>query len=651
MSAVPSAPDGPSARRSARARAVKCVHKVFEQQVDRTPDATAVVFEDARLTYRTLNERANQLAHHLRARGVGPDVPVALHVSRSLDTIVSVLAILKAGGAYVPLDPGYPAGRLAYMIRDVSAPVLVTNAEAANGELPAYDGRVVHLGRDAPHILKESAANPESGATEENLLYIIYTSGSTGKPKGVMVSHFSVVRLFEAAAEHVDFDGSDVWTCFHSISFGFSVWEIFGALLHGAQLVVVSETVSLSAVAFYELIRRERITVLSQTPSAFRLFLDAVATSGGAGAAHLRLIVFSGEPLEPRLLKSWINIHGDERPQLINMYALTETAGEVAYRRLTARDLSLENRSVIGVPLSNADIHILDKDLMPVPVGTAGELFIGGDAVALGYHGLPGLSDERFRPDPAAGRPGARRYRTGDRARLLPGGEIEFLGRIDNQIKVLGFRIEPGEIESVLTAHPGIDEAVVTAREDRKGDKRLVAYLVRSPRLTPARSPESQGPAPFTSGALREYLKAHLPDYMVPNAFVTLAAMPRTPNGKVDRRALPAPDRQRPDLDVDYADAREPTEKILVSIWCEVLGLDRAGINDDFFELGGNSLLGVQVTTRVFDRYRIEVPLRIVFEAPTIRSLAAWIEAVVWARKSRRAAETEAVAGWVEGEV
>ena len=632
-----------------------CVHQVFESQAQRTPEAVALVFEDIRLTYRQLNERANQLARHLVLQGVRAEMPVCLHLERSVELIVGILAVLKAGGAYVPLDPGYPTQRLAFIVDDVDTPVLVTQS-VPEPEFASRATTVVCLDRDAPEIAGHATSNPNISVTPDNLLYIIYTSGSTGRPKGVLVEHRGVVRLFQAAGLHVRTDGSDTWTLFHSCSFGFSQWEIWGALLQGGRLVVVSRSISLSPIAFFELVCREQVTVLSLTPSAFRLFLEAEATSRLA-TQHLKLIVFSGEPLEPSLLRPWITSHGDELPQLINMYALTETSGEVAYRRLTSEDLTLDTRSVIGFPLSNAEIYILDEDRQPVSTGTVGELYIGGDAVARGYLGLPEAAAERFVTDPIAPGHGGKCYRTGDRGRILPNGEIELLGRTDHQIKILGFRIEPGEIESVLREHQDISEAVVLARDDTAPDilglehgssvKRLVAYVVPSENGTSAHGRS----AAHSPTVLREYVRARLPDYMVPNLFVVLDELPMMPNGKLDRRALPAPDRQRPALRVDYSPPCGPAEEQLVAIWCEVFGLDQVGVHDNFFELGGNSLMAVNLTTRVFHDFGVDVALREVFETPTVAEMAELVETTRWVAARPGLAVAGAVAPLEDGEL
>ena len=625
-----------------------CISRLFEEQAERTPDAVAVEFERAQLTYRELDERANQLAHRLRSLNVGPEVIVGLHVERSLETIVGMLGILKAGGAYVPLDPGYPRERLLYMLQDTGAPVLVTQRSLVN-DLDTYRSEVVCLDTDTG-IGRMSKERPAWAIAPETLLYVIYTSGSTGKPKGVMVDHATVARLFDAVRTHLDFDESDTWTLFHSCSFGFSVWEIWGALLHGGRLVVVPLEVTLSPASFYDLVCRQRVTVLSQTPSAFRLFLEADEALERGRDLELRLIVFSGEPLEPHLLSSWMERHGDERPRLINMYALTETGGEVAYRRLTTDDLSLASRSIIGVPLPHAEIHVLDEHMLPVPVETAGEMYIGGDAVARGYLKLPKLTAEKFVVNTLTGEFGLRFYRTGDRARYLPNGEIEFLGRLDDQVKILGYRIEPAEIEQTLSDCDGVAEAVVIAREDRPGDKRLVAYVVRERGRNEGRPSRSQRPSSVTALGLRQALQYRLPEYMIPSAFVFLGTLPLSPNGKIDRHVLPAPDRGRV-VETALVAPRTRVEEELVGIWKEALNLDQVGVQDDFLMLGGNSLLAIQVLVRVMRDFSVELTLRLLLEVPTVAELAQVIETMRWAAEGKQRSTETTGAGREEGEI
>jgi amino acid adenylation domain-containing protein len=529
-----------------------CLHQVFEAHAARAPDAVAVSCGSTHLTYRELNAHANQLAHVLQTRGVGPDVLVGLHVERSHDTIIGMLAILKAGGAYVPLDPAYPQERLAFMLQDSQVAVLLTST-ALVSTLSPHPGPIVVIDTLAAELHCQPDTNPHTTLTPDHLMYIIYTSGSTGQPRGIMVTHANVARLFPATQPYLAFDAQDTWSLFHSYSFGFSVWEIWGALAHGGRLVIVPPAISQSPAAFYKLVSQEQVTVLSQTPSAFRLFLLADADLHGQCPLHVRSIVFSGEPLDPTLLTAWMERHGDEQPQLINMYAITETAGEITYRRLRAQDATTAARNVIGVPLPDVQIYLLDEQRQPLPMGAAGEMYISSPAVARGYHNLPELTAQRFLADPFSADPHARMYKTGDQARYLPTGELEFLGRIDNQVKLRGYRIEPGEIESALTRHPDVQQAVVVAREDASG-KQLVAYVVGS----------TSNPA-----SLRTYLAERLPDYMVPSAILRLETFPLTPNGKIDRDRLPPPE-QAP-IETSNTTISDPSRtaeaQTLASLW------------------------------------------------------------------------------------
>jgi amino acid adenylation domain-containing protein len=582
----------------------RCIHETFEAQVERTPNAIAVTFEDTALSYAELNERANQLAHHLRRRGVGPEVRVGICLERSLEMVVAILAVLKAGGAYVPLDPANPAERLAFILADSATPVLVTR-DGPRGALPARDGvEVVSLDAAAEEIAAESTENPASGARPESLAYVIYTSGSTGAPKGALIEHRNVARLFSATDEWFGFGERDVWTLFHSYAFDFSVWELWGALLYGGRVVVVPHLVSRDPEAFHALIQREGVTVLSQTPSAFRQLIRVDGERGGDLA--LRVVVFGGEALEPASLREWVERRGVDSPRLVNMYGITETTVHVTYRPLSREDVFGGSGSPIGRAIPDLRLYVLDAARRPVPIGVPGELYVGGAGVARGYLNRPELTAERFVEDPFA--PG-RLYRTGDRVRWMADGTLEYLGRLDEQVKIRGFRIELGEIEVRLAEHPRVREAVVLAREDVPGDRRLVAYVVGE----------------VDADALRAHLRQGLPEYMVPGAFVVLDRLPLTANGKVDRKALPAPD-LAPAED-RYVAPRTPAEEGLAGIWAEVLGLERVGVEESFFDLGGHSLLATRVLSRVREVFGVELPLRVLFEAPTVAELAGHVDA------------------------
>ncbi|RKG99379.1 amino acid adenylation domain-containing protein, partial [Corallococcus sp. CA053C] len=583
------------------------LHHLFEAQVARTPDAVAVSYEAQHLTYRQLDTRANQVAWRLRQRGVGPETLVGLCVERSLEMVVGLLAILKAGGAYVPMDPSYPADRLAFMLEDTAVPVLLTQV-AHQGALPAHRASVVLLDDPQDGFDAEPVHAPEAGTTPANLAYVIYTSGSTGRPKGVQLAHEQVVRLMSATQHWYRFDASDVWTLFHSYAFDFSVWELWGALLYGGRVVVVPYWVSRSPDAFLSLLRRERVTVLNQTPSAFRQLIHADATSSEPGGLSLRSVIFGGEALEFASLRPWFSKHGDQRPQLVNMYGITETTVHVTYRVVDAADAEGASSSVIGVPIPDLQAFVLDAQLQPQPVGIPGELYIGGQGLARGYLHRPELTAERFVPHPFSQRPGERLYKSGDLARVREDGQLEYLGRGDLQVKIRGFRIELGEIENALLRHPTVREAVVVAREDAPGVKRLVGYVVANVGQV------------ASADALRQHLLQRLPDYMVPASLVTLGSLPLTSNGKVDRRALPAPEQERA-TGTAFVAPRTAVERQLAAIWAQVLRLEKVGVHDDFFALGGDSIVSLQIIARAH-RVGLRLTPKQLFQHPTLAELA-----------------------------
>ncbi|WP_116335554.1 amino acid adenylation domain-containing protein, partial [Cupriavidus taiwanensis] len=544
-----------AAGQPARHVAAELAHRRIQRHAAQQPHAIALRHGDTTLTYGELERRANRLAHRLIALGAGPEVRVGIAMERSPEMIVGLLAILKAGCAYVPFDPAYPAERLAYLFEDSGIAALLTQP-ALRGLLPQRDALPV-LELDAQD---DGGAWPDHApAVEvrpEHLAYVIYTSGSTGRPKGAQLQHGNLSRLLAATQHWFGFGPADVWTLFHSYAFDFSVWEIFGALCHGGQLVIVPFHVSRAPQEFITLLRRERVTVLNQTPSAFRALLAQPELYGAPLA--LRHVIFGGEALDPQALRPWIDHFGDASPRLVNMYGITETTVHVTYRPITRADLdpSSRARSPIGERIPDLGVRVLDPGLNPVAPGVAGELYIAGDGLARGYLNRPGLTAERFVPDPFAG-DGARLYRTGDLARWLPGGELEYLGRIDQQLKIRGFRIEPGEIEARILAQSGVANAAVIAAEGPSG-ARLVAYVVAAAGST------------IDGATLRTALAAELPDYMVPAAFVVLDVLPLTPNGKLDRRALPAP---AFDSAQDFVAPEGDAETALAAIWSEVLNL------------------------------------------------------------------------------
>jgi amino acid adenylation domain-containing protein len=582
--------------------------QAFEWQADRQAAAVAVDLATQSLTYRGLNERANQLAHRLQKLGVGPEVPVALYLERSLDMVVAILGVLKAGGCYVPMDLAYPRERLAFMLEDAAAPVLLTQ-EALLPQLPAHAAKVVCLDSELDEISTEPASTPKSGASRESAAYIIYTSGSTGRPKGVIVTHHNVLRLLKETEPWYQFNTGDVWPLFHSYAFDVSVWELWGSLLFGGRLVIVPYWVSRSPDDFHQLLAREKVTVLNQTPSAFRQLIGAETTAQTPARLDLRLVICAGEALELQSLKPWFDRHGDQRPRIVNMYGITETTVHSTYRVITRGDLDSGVGSVIGVPIPDLQIYLVDENLKPVPRGDVGEICVGGDGVARGYRNRDDLTKRRFLPDPFSDRPGARMYRSGDLARYSASGELEYLGRMDHQIKIRGFRVELGEIESALNRHPAIRESVVILQDGGGPNQRLVGYIV----------PVSAAP---TTTDLREFLGKFIPDYMIPAVFVVLRSLPLTTNGKVDRRALPAYDGSRPALDKSFVPPRTDAEKTLAAIWSEVLGVKEVGALDNFFELGGDSIRSISILSRA-QQNGLNLSLPQMFEYPTVAGMAA----------------------------
>ncbi len=585
-----------------------CIHELFEDQVANAPDAVAVTFGSKNLTYAELNARANQLAHRLRKMGVGPEVKVALYLDRCMEMVVAILGVLKAGGAYVPVDLAYPKERLSFMIEDAQPPILLTQDHLRDA-LSATAPEVLRLDSDWGKIATESTENPENRTTGDNLAYVIYTSGSTGKPKGVQVTHHNVVRLLKQTEHWYGFNESDVWPLFHSYAFDVSVWELWGCFFYGGRLVVVPYLVTRSPGEFYDLLASEKVTVLNQTPSAFRQLIWAEESAPRKHDLNLRYVICAGEALELQSLKPWFDRHGDEKPRIVNKYGITETTVHSTYRVIRKEDLACGVGSVIGVPIPDLQIYLVDDDLKPVPPGSPGEICVGGAGVARGYLNRPELTSRRFLPDPFSDVPGARLYRSGDLAQINSHGELEYLGRMDHQVKIRGFRVELGEIESALNRHGAIRESVVMAPATAAGDRRLVAYIV----------PVQNAP---TVTELREYLSPKIPDYMIPGAFVFLKALPLTTNGKVDRRALPAPDGARPELKSSYLAPRNETEARLVDIWKDELELNEVGVDDNFFELGGDSIRSIRVLSRA-QQEGIHFTLQDIFQHPTVAGLTA----------------------------
>jgi len=570
----------------------KCIHQLFEAIVEQRPDAVAVVFEDEQLTYKELNQRANQLAHHLGNLGVGPEVLVGICVERSLEMVVGVLGILKAGGAYVPLDPAYPPERLAFMLEDSQVGVLLTQARLVES-IPKHQGRIVCLDTDWEIIERESKENPECSFTPENLAYVIYTSGSTGKPKGVLVAHSGVSNLATALIEISNVQPNSRVLQFCSLSFDGSVTELVMALLSGATMVMGTRETLLPGPSLIQLLCDLAVTTVALPPSAL-----AVLPANELPA--LRTIIVAGEACSGDLVAKW-----SSGRRFFNGYGPTECT--VCTTMIECTDS--KEAPPIGRPLPNTQVYILDAQKQLVPIGVPGELYIGGVGVTRGYLNRPELTADRFIPNPFSNGSGSRLYKTGDLVRYLPDGNLEFLGRIDHQVKIRGFRIELGEIEAVLRQNRAVQDAVVIGQEYGLNDKRLVAYVVPSQEQV------------FSTSELRRYLKQKLPDHMVPSAFVRLEALPLTPNDKVDRRALPMPDRTR-SMEETLAPPLTLFEEVLAGIWSEVLRLDSVGIHDNFFELGGHSLLAVRVLAQIEKTFGKNLPLATIFQSPTIQQLA-----------------------------
>ena len=564
-----------------------------------------MVFEDQQLTYRELNNRANPLAHYLNELGVGTEVLVGICMERSLEMVIGLLAILKAGGAYVPLDPSYPKERLAFMIGDSQAPVVLTQSKLLE-HLPTLSipNRTICLDTDWETVAQESAENPTSSAKAENLAYVIYTSGSTGNPKGVMVEHRSLVNYLCWFSKSPLAETGVNLPVTTKLTFDASLKQLFPPLLRGNQVCLVSDAVINQPAKLLEAIRcRDRFS-LNCVPSLWNAVTDAIDSDPDLVPPEaLTSLLLGGESPSRQLLeKTFATFPGLD---VWNLYGPTE-----ATINATVAKLQPDGPIIIGRPIGNTQVYILDPHLNPVPRGVVGEIHIAGDGLARGYWNRPELTKDKFIRNPFSDTPAARIYKTGDLARYLPDGNIEFLGRIDHQVKIRGFRIELGEIEAVLTQNPAVREAVILAREDIPGDKRLVGYVVPNGESAP------------TASDLRSFLQQKLPEYMVPSAFVILGALPLTPNGKLDRKALPAPDQTRPELEETFVAPRTPVEETLASIWAGVLKLDKVGIHDNFFDLGGHSLLGTQLISRIRDAFKLDLPLRNLFEAPTIDGLA-----------------------------
>jgi len=582
---------------------VSLADRLFKQ-ARKQPDSTAVVAGDVALSYQQLSTAAQGLAARLQAQGVKAGECVGVCVERSAALPTALYGVLASGAAYVPLDPDYPLDRLQYILADAGITRVVVDQACQQRHQALFNGLACVTVEQAG---QSTALNPVHSHPDQ-LAYVIYTSGSTGQPKGVAVTQRNVARLLDVTLAPFAFNEKDVWSCFHSYAFDFSVWELFGALSSGGQAVIVPYWAARSAEQFHALVHATGVTVLNQTPSAFLPLIQAEQDLR-APLHSLRCVIFGGEKLEPQALAQWLAWRGETAPRLVNMYGITETTVHVTARDITLADTLGHAPSLIGKPLADLQLYVLDADLNPAPLGTVGELCVGGAGLARGYLGQPALTASRFVADPF-GPSGARLYRSGDLARRLPSGELEYLGRNDAQVKIRGFRIEPGEISAQLREHPQVRAAVVVARPNGQGDLRLVAYLVAAP-----------GGAPLDTTSLQAYLASRLPAHMVPSAFVWLEALPLTANGKLDTKALPDPQAQQAER--PFLPPEGPYEEVLAAIWQDVLGDVTVGRDDNFFELGGHSLSAVKVTTRVRERLHLTLPLQQVFNLPTLRQFAA----------------------------
>ena len=583
----------------------RCIDEVFEEQVKRSPDAVAVVFADQQLSYRELNQRANHLAHHLSALGVGRETVVGICMERSLEMVVGLLGILKAGGVYLPLDPESPKERLGFMLEDTQAEVLLIQ-ERLMTCLPESCALVVCLDRDWKKIVDQSSENPIRAATAESLAYVIYTSGSTGRPKGVEVSHRGVLRLLYGV-EYVKLDASETFLHLAPTFFDASTFEIWGALLHGAKCVLFPVTIP-SPSEIGEIISRHKVSTLWLTASLFNTVIDEFPEA----LCGVRQLLIGGEALSVAHVRRAVALLPGT--QIINGYGPTENTTFTCCYRIPDRIDDSISTIPIGRPIANTEVYLLDSYASPVPTGVPGELYVGGDGLARGYLKRPELTSEKFVPNPFSNEPGKRLYRTGDLCRYRLDGNIEFLGRMDHQVKIRGFRVEQGEIEAVLGQHPAVRETVVVVWEDTARERRLVAYVV------PRQECEASG------DDLRTFLRTKLPEYMVPSIFVLLDCLLLTPNGKVDRKALPVPDQSTHGRAERHVEPRTPLEQMLAAIWGDVLKVERVGIHDNFFDLGGHSLKVTQVVSKIRGTLQMEIPLRDLFDNPTIAELALRIE-------------------------
>ncbi|NJO94018.1 MAG: amino acid adenylation domain-containing protein [Hydrococcus sp. RM1_1_31] len=585
----------------------RCIHQLFEEQVEKTPDAVAVAFEDQQLTYRELNNKANQLARYLQQLGVKTEVKVGIYLERSLEMSLAILGVLKAGGAYIPIDPIYPTERVATIVEDAQMGLILSQSGLEIESL-ANQSKWIILDRSSHIIAQQSSDRCLNAIDSQNLAYVIYTSGSTGKPKGVAVTHQALVNYTLDIAKQFELQACDRVLQFASLGFDVVVEELFPAWISGATVVLPGNTELLSCREFQQLIEREQLTGFELPTAYWHQWVSELCHCQQKIPKCVRLVIVGGERISSERLKQWQQFS----TPLVHVYGLTETTVTSTLYFLSSDAQQLEDKRElpIGRAIANTQIYLLDSHLQPVPIGVAGEIYIGGVGIARGYLSRPELTAERFIPHPFSQEPGARLYKTGDLAKYREDGTIEYIGRIDHQVKLRGFRIELGEIESVLSQLLEVRDCVVIDREDVPGQKRLVAYLV------------TENSQQLAIAQLRSYLKKQLPDYMIPSAFVELETLPLTSNGKIDRIALPQPDSTRLEPEETFVAPRSPLEEAIAKIWCQLLNIERVSIHDNFFDLGGHSLIATQVVSRLRDTFDVEIPLRSIFESPTIAELA-----------------------------
>ncbi|HYA91761.1 MAG TPA: amino acid adenylation domain-containing protein, partial [Thermodesulfobacteriota bacterium] len=603
----------------ARSKSSFCVHQIFEFEAERLPNTVAVVFDGEEITYRELNEQANRLAHFLKKNGVNQETLVGIYMERSLGLIVALLGVLKAGGAYLPLDPMYPQERLAFMLDDSGAQVVLTHGFLAKNLSPCR-AQVVCLDSVQDTINREDNGNPLPVATPNNLVYAIYTSGSTGQAKGVMVEHRSLANAYLFWDETYQLHTLKSHLQMASFSFDVFTGDLVRALCSGGKLVLCPREYLMDPPNLYRLMRREKVDFAEFVPAVLRELVSYLHKDGSK-LDFLKILVCGSDSWNMDEYRRFKEVCGPNT-RLINSYGVTEATIDSTYFEGTSKDFSCDVLVPIGRPFANIELYVLDSNLQPTPIGVPGELHIGGVGLARGYLNRPELTAEKFITNPFGDRPKQRLYKTGDLARYLPDANIELLGRVDFQVKIRGFRVETGEIESVLGQHPGVEQIAVAALDDALGNKRLVGYVVVK---------DSQS-APSMND-LRSFLKKKLPEYMVPSTFLLMDKLPLTPNGKIDRRALPTPDSLDSELEVSYVAPRSETEKKLGAIWQEVLNRDKVGVHHDFFELGGHSLLATRVMSRINQLFGIQLALRKLFEVTTIASLADLVDTLLWTGK------------------